>query len=177
MLRVTQLIGAFLSNLLLVFFAPSWAQNEASGPPGLPPSRPIPGITTEDLFPNGCVDCHINYTDMNLDTRLSTILARWSEAVEPAVLDAARGIAGPDIALTGVHPRVDQVLVDIPAACFGCHQDGAKGVVPLVPLLHKLHLGGGNEGVFLRLFQGECTHCHKLDKASGRWQVPSARER
>ena len=38
--------------------------------PGKMPPRAIPGIVVVDNFPNACVDCHVNYTDMKLDLRL-----------------------------------------------------------------------------------------------------------
>jgi len=164
----------FGSMLCTVGAAP---RAQPGGPPELPPARAIPGLTAEDQYPRACVDCHIDYADMQLDTRLSALMARWAEGVDSGVLEIAQDVAGPGVKLMGVHPRVDEALDDIPAACFSCHQRDAKGVVPLVPLLHRVHIGGGSEAVFLRVFQGECTHCHKLDRLSGQWRVPSASEK
>jgi len=151
--------------------------NQAAAPPEMPPPRAIPGITIEDQFPGGCVDCHINYVDMNMDTRLSTFMSRWRQQVDPVVLQAAQSVASPEVTLTGKHPEIDAGLDDIPAVCLDCHQSGPGSRVPLPPLLHKLHLGDGADGVFLRIFQGECTHCHKLDQNTGQWRIPSGAER
>ena len=168
------ILATFLGGVIFTSISASRAQNQPGGPSELPPAREIPGITAADRFPRACIDCHINYSDMNLDTRISTLLAQWSEGVEPAVLEAARSVTDPTIDLSGVHPRVDAALNDIPAACLGCHQSDTDDIPPLVPLLHKIHLG--SDGVFLSVFQGECTHCHKLDEATGQWHVPSGPE-
>jgi len=29
----------------------------------------------------------------------------------------------------------------------------------------------------MTLFQGECTHCHKLDAMTGKWSMPSGPEK
>ena len=34
----------------------------------MPPARKIPGMTAADTHPGACVDCHIIYKEMNLDT-------------------------------------------------------------------------------------------------------------
>jgi len=41
------------------------------------PARNIPGLTAEDKFPNGCVDCHIKMPDINQDERISTLMSKW----------------------------------------------------------------------------------------------------
>jgi len=174
--KTTHLICALLGSVLWASSALSQAQHAVREAPERPPTRSIPSITAEDQFPNACVDCHINYVEMNMDTRLSTLMTRWSKAVEPAILEIAQAVAGPDLPLLGVHPLVDTASNDIPTVCLGCHQLGGNGVVPLAPLLHKIHLTPGNGEVFLSVFQGECTHCHKLDQATGRWQIPRGRE-
>lgn len=175
--KATRLMVVVISSALWIFPPAPQAQSESGGPAEMPPARAIPGISAEDQFPNACVDCHINYTNIDLDERFRTLMAQWAEEVDPAVLAIARDVGGAGVKLTGVHPRVDAALQDIPAACISCHQSGASGVVPLVPLLHKIHVGGGSEAVFLRIFQGECTHCHKLDRITGQWRVPSAPEK
>lgn len=178
MRKTANFMAAAITGLLCTFSAAPQAQTELAAHPEMPPARAIPGITTEDLYPQGCVDCHINYEEMNRDTRLSTIIAEWATSVPPDLLEAAQAIAGPGIKLQGVHPRLRAVgvLGGIPAVCMGCHEHEAKTAPRLVPLLHKIHLAGGDEAVFLRLFQGECTHCHKLDAATGQWRVPSGPE-
>jgi len=152
------------------------AQNQPAGPAEVPPARQIPGITAPDQFPNACVDCHINYTEMNLDARLSTAMMRWTTQVEPSLMEMARAVAPPGMKLTGVHPNVAALMSEIPAGCLTCHKSGSEGLLPLAPLLHKIHLSGGEDAVFLSVYQGECTHCHKLDKTSGQWAIPSAPE-
>jgi len=139
----------------------------------LPPAREIPGLTIPDQFPRACVDCHVNYPDMNLDSRLSTVMGGWRVEVEAEVLEIARTVARTDTALTGRHPAVDRALTDIPNGCLDCHSD-SRNPVPLRQVLHKLHLA--ENSVFLRVFRGECTHCHKLDANTGTWQVPSSPE-
>ena len=44
-------------------------------------------------------------------------------------------------------------------------------------MMHVIHLEGVKDGHFLSIFQGECTHCHKLEKNTGTWRVPSGPER
>jgi hypothetical protein len=167
-----------LGGMLVLFPVLPYAQDISGQQPEMPPARRIPGITAEDRYPQGCVDCHINYEEMNRDTRLSTLIDQWATSVPPKLLEEAQAIAGPNIKLKGVHPRLRGVgfLGGIPAVCVGCHEHEAKTAPRLVPLLHKIHLAGGDEGVFLTVFQGECTHCHKLDKATGQWRVPSGPE-
>lgn len=176
--KLTHSVVAGISSLLCVISAASQAQTEGARPPEMPPARAIPGITTDDQYPRGCVDCHINYEEMNRDTRLSTIIAEWATSVPPNLLDTAQAVAGPKLKLKGVHPRLRAVgiLGGIPAVCIGCHEHETKTAPPLIPLLHKIHLAGEGEAVFLRVFQGECTHCHKLDGTTGLWRVPSGPE-
>jgi len=171
-----RLLVRSLGGILLLVPVMPYAPTASGQPPEMPPARGIPGITVEDQFPRACVDCHVNYEEMNRDTRLSTLIAQWTTQVEPQLLETAQAVAGPGLELTGVHPRVNAALGDIPAACLGCHESKAANAPPLPPLLHKIHLGGGDEAVFLRVFQGECTHCHKLNKDSGQWWIPSGAE-
>lgn len=175
--EMTRFMAAVLViGAICTFALTAQTQVDADNAAEMPPMRAIPGITAEDQFPGACVDCHIDYADMNMDTRISTLMVQWNEEVEPALLEAARAVSGPGIELRGVHPRVDAALNDIPAACIRCHGSGAENVPPLVPLLHSIHLGTEGEAVFLRVFQGECTHCHKLDSTTGIWYVPSGQE-
>jgi len=159
-----------------------WATSSFAGPPGasaapeLPPPRAIPGVTAPDAFPNGCVDCHIEYPDLGLDTRFGTLLRRWQDAVEPEVLEKARGAAPDGMTLTGRHPDAAAALDDVPAKCRTCHGDDSAEAIPFSRLMHRLHLTGGERSPFLTLFGGECTHCHKLDPASGSWTIRSAPE-
>lgn len=176
-MKATRLLSVIIGIAICTFPTAPVAQDELRAPPEMPPARSIPGITVEDQFPLACVDCHIDYTELQLDARLSTLMARWAEEVDPAVVESARAVTDPSVQLTGVHPTVDGARDDIPAACFDCHRSDAGDEVPLIPLLHKFHFGGGSEAVFLTVFQGECTHCHKFDGTTGQWHVPSAPER
>ena len=47
---------------------------------------------------------------------------------------------------------------------------------PFGTMLHGLHFLGGDKNVFLSQFEGECTHCHKLDAASGNWSLKNGAE-
>jgi hypothetical protein len=161
---------------VLVFTLAAQGQNEPAETRVMPPPRAIPGITTDDQFPAACVDCHLNYREMGKDTRLSTIIGRWAEQVDPEILEVARAVAAPERPLRGAHPKVDISHQPIPEVCMDCHEDGTDNAIPLAPFLHKIHLAGPTETVFLSVFQGECTHCHKFDKARGEWRIPSAEE-
>lgn len=173
----------FPTRIVLCAIASCWlganaadAVDQSGGGPEMPPPRAIPGLTTEDRFPGGCVDCHVNDVETGMDHRLSTLLTRWNEAVEPEVLEFARSVSGPAVILEGSHPRVPAARMEIPGDCLVCHESGLDDVVPLAPFLHKVHLAGGEQSVFLRIFQGECTHCHKLDVQSGQWRIPDRSE-
>ena len=160
----------------LIWGADAQNQSEPSGNPEIPPPRPVPGITSEDQFPEACVSCHLNFPDMGLDTRFSTVLARWAENVDPEILLVAQTLATPGHPLKGVHPQVELSHQPIPRVCLDCHNSGANNAIPLVPFLHKIHLGGTAQSIFLSVFQGECTHCHKFNDKTGLWSVPDAEE-
>jgi len=143
----------------------------------LPPAREIPGLTAEDKFPHGCVDCHINMPDRNQDERISTLMSKWNEKVEPELLERAQAVAPAGITLKGTHPIVPSALKDIPAVCLLCHGKISKKAPPLGQLLHVIHLSGGEDNHFLTIFQGECTYCHKMNKETGTWSIPSGPEK
>jgi hypothetical protein len=146
----------------------------AAGAPA-PPARKIPGINVADQFPKGCVDCHMNMPEQNLDTRFSTLLKGWAEKVEPGLLAKSQAATPKGVTLKGKHPVAKTALRNIPAACIKCH--GVSKKAPIFKrLMHQVHLVGGDENPFMSLFQGECTHCHKMDVATGAWSVPSAPE-
>lgn len=159
-------------------FAPTLAPAQERGAaPAPPPIRAIPGVTAPDPFPNACVDCHLNYTDRKMDVRLSTLMASWREKVDPRLLAKARAAASADAKLEGRHPDVPRALASVPGGCRTCHAKDSPGAPPLAPLIHSIHLTGGAENHFIAHFQGECTHCHKLDAKTGVVRVPSAPER
>ena len=151
------------------------AQQPAAQAP--PPARKIAGITAEDPFPNACRVCHINYVDMKMDVRFSTLLHHWSEKVEPQLLAKAQASSPPGLVLQGKHPQVTGIFNNIPANCLACHGRDSQISPPFANLIHKIHLTGGEENHFLTLFQGECTFCHKLDIKTGHWTIPSGPEK
>ena len=156
-------------------------QTAASAPesaaPSSPPARKVPGITATDPYPHGCVDCHVNDVDQKRDTRFRTLLSKWAEKVEPGLLARAQATMPPGTVLKGKHPVAVSALQSVPAKCLPCHGKTAKTAPPFGPLMHAIHLGGGEESLFLTAFQGECTYCHKLDSKTGRWSTPSATEK
>jgi len=170
------------SQLLLVvtlfFVAVSQAiAAPPQGPPHVPPPvRQIPGLTAADPFPRGCVDCHVKLPDQDMDVRLTTLMRAWQHQVDPVLLARVRAFTPDDIALEGKHPKVEVAGETIPKACLECHAATSTTAPPLGRLLHGLHLVGGAGNHFLSLFQGECTHCHKLDPATAVWSLGSGME-
>lgn len=137
----------------------------------------IPGLTVEDPFPRGCVDCHIERPEERMDVRISTRMRAWSERVEAKVLERVQAIMTGTVKLSGRHPRLsEQTYRNIPATCMQCHSATQRTVPRMGPMLHALHLIGGQENHFLTLFGGECTHCHKFEADSGTWSIPSGPE-
>jgi hypothetical protein len=167
-LRLVQ--AAILVRLFLLAAGQAVAQDAP------PPPRKIPGITTEDQFAQACVGCHVNRTDIGLDVRLSTLMKQWYTEVPAPLLEKARAAASAGATLKGKHPVVAASLQDIPGGCLRCHAKTSKTAPPFAQLLHAVHLTGGAENPFLTFFQGECTHCHKLDRATGTWSIPSGPE-
>jgi hypothetical protein len=143
----------------------------------LPPARKIPGLTAEDKFPNGCVDCHINMPAIKQDERISTLMSKWNRHAEAGLLKKAQAAAPAGVTLKGIHPLASESLKNIPDACITCHSKTSNMAPPLAALLHTIHLTGGNENHFLTIFQGECTYCHKLNTTTGVWKMPSAPEK
>lgn len=141
------------------------------------PVRKIPGITAEDPFPHGCVDCHINRPDMNMDVRISTMMKQWNDKVEPTLLTKAQTCGPSGVKLKGKHPIVTNALKDIPAGCLKCHSKVSTEAPPFSRMLHIIHLSGGEKNHFLTMFQGECTYCHKLNLSTGKWSLPSGPEK
>jgi cytochrome c553 len=146
------------------------------GPPPPPPPREIPGLNAPDPHPNGCVDCHVNMKEMNLDVRISTLLGKWTEGVEPRLLAAAKAAAADSTKITGRHPKTAAARGNIPGACLTCHGRDAQKAPPFARMLHLLHLTGGDPNLYLSYYQGDCTHCHKLNQQTGAWTIPSAKE-
>jgi cytochrome c553 len=173
MVRIALLFVAALPFVASV--APARADDPPKGAP--PPARAIPGVNAPDAFPNACVDCHLEYKERNMDVRLSTLMNGWREKVSPALLEKTRAAAPTGVRLEGRHPDATAALKSIPAGCVTCHGKDSKRAPQFAALIHAVHLTGGAENVFITAFQGECTHCHKLDASTGRTRVPSAAEK
>lgn len=147
----------------------------AAQEPTPPAPRAIPGINADDPFPMGCVSCHVVVPD-GRDVRLSTLAMQWTHGVDSLLLAAAQAAAAPGLVLKGRHPDVSSAFADIPARCLTCHARSSTTAPPFARLLHLVHLAPGPTNVFLSTFQGECTYCHKLDKSTGAWSIPSGPE-
>jgi len=175
-------MGTRSQLMLVVTFLFATSSVAVGAPPegardAAPPLRPIPGLTAPDPFPRGCVDCHVDMPDRNMDVRLSTLMRGWQERVDAALLNKARAFSPAGIVLEGRHPKVEVAGEEIPKACLECHSSTSTTAPPFGRLLHGLHLTGGAENHFLSLFQGECTHCHKLNPATGLWSLGNGTEK
>lgn len=131
--------------------------------------RKIPGITAKDQFPRACVDCHVKQSD-GTDLRLGEMMKTWVSGADAKAIAAMQPFVPKGTKLKGKHPPVAG-LKDVPAACVKCHS--TKIAPPLAPLMHGIHLARGAQSRFVTMFQGECTHCHKLSSATGVWSLPS----
>ena len=168
----------FLSCFTLLPSAGTASAQPPAGAPQMPPARKIPGITAPDTHPGACVDCHINYKEMNLDARFSTLVKGWTTEVAPALLAHAKGAAPAGLTIKGKHPVVPAAgFKNIPGSCLACHGETSKVAPPFNRMIHEVHLTGGDQNHFLTMFQGECTLCHKLDKKTGAWSIPSGPEK
>jgi len=161
------ILGVLLTSLVL----------HAAQPPGAPPPpRAIPGSTVADSHPQACVSCHLDMPDIGIDARLSTFMSRPAVEVEPRLLSKAQAVMEGSHVLTGKHPSVGDALESIPSTCIDCHDAAPDAAPRFSQLMHAIHLTGGDENHFLSIFQGECTHCHKMTAGTGRWAVPSGKE-
>lgn len=142
---------------------------------GTPPVRKIPGITADDPFPQACVSCHVVLPD-GKDVRLSTMLKAWTEGVDSSLLARAQSTARAGVTLDGKHPQ-SATATDVPAGCMRCHRPNALMAPPFGPLMHSIHLTGGDKNPFLTVYQGDCTNCHKLDRTTWTWSIPSGNEK
>lgn len=138
-----------------------------------PAARKIPGITDKDVYPRACVDCHINRAGM--PASLSVIIKQWNTKVDPSLLAKAQAAAPKGVTLKGKH--FNAPVKDVPASCLKCHAKGSKVAPPFATMMHLIHLTGGEANSYLTTFQGECTHCHKLNETTGAWSIPSSPEK
>jgi len=126
------------------------------------PARKIPGITTKDVYPQGCVDCHT--AKANMPATIATLLSN------PKAATKAQPFVPKTFTLKGKHPSV-AAIKDIPAGCLKCHTATSKFAPPLPPIIHGIHLTGGDANPFLTTFGGECTNCHKFNDKTGQWSM------
>lgn len=166
---------------LAVLFVATLAPRADELPPGAaaapPPARSVPGITAVDTNPDGCASCHRNTPEVPRDVRLSTALKRWADSVDATLLAKATLATPSGATLKGKHPPATESLNDIPAACIKCHKSRSRTAPQFSRLMHVLHLTGGNDNHFMTVFQGECTHCHKVNLGTGEWSIPSGPEK
>ena len=107
----------------------------------------LPGITSVDEHPNGCVDCHKNGGE-GKDYRLNVSLAAIG------------------------HVKIDAIVKTIPNDCMICHKEGSKAEEIQVRL-HEAHYNNPDKNHFVAFYQGACLNCHKLDVASGEMSFKS----
>jgi hypothetical protein len=131
--------------------------------------RKIPGITAKDAFPKACVDCHVKHAD-GTDLRFSEVMKKWVAGADAKTVAAMQTFVPKGTTLKGKHPAI-AALKDVPGACLKCHS--TKIAPPFAPLVHGIHIARGEKSRFVTMFQGECTHCHKLTMTTGVWTLPS----
>jgi hypothetical protein len=173
-MRYTRPSGA-LVFLLAVMAGVTTSQLPASAQSTV---RQIPGVTTKDAYPNGCVDCHV--AGKTGDMRISVLMAKYADAVPAALIAKAKASSPAALAsrIKGKHMPVPNVKANVPQSCMSaCHKKGSTVAPPFAQLLHTIHLQGGAQNAFLTTHQGECTHCHKLESNTGLWKIASAAEK
>lgn len=105
-------------------------------------AQELPGITSKDSYPNGCVDCHKDQRD-GKDFRVIGELANVSG-----------------------HPKVEKIVKTVPKDCFICHKTGGKA--PEFNLvMHRVHFEKPAANAFVTAFKGACLTCHALDQGTG----------
>jgi hypothetical protein len=104
----------------------------------------LPGITSTDDHPNGCIDCHRKASE-DRDYRLHIEL---------------KNLEG--------HPDITNIVSTLPEGCLMCHKEGSKaGAMGLIT--HKFHYEHPAENHFVESYQGACLHCHVID--TNTWQM------
>lgn len=140
--------------------------------------RQIPGITSKDPYPNGCVDCHV--AGKTGDMRISVLMATYASAVPAGLIDKAKASSPAALAsrIKGKHMQVPNVKANVPQSCMtACHKKGSAVAPPFAQLMHTIHLQGGTQNTFLTTHQGECTYCHKVDPKTGMWRIASGADK
>ena len=128
----------------------------------------IPGITVEDTRPDGCVDCHRQ--DGSERSSLKLLIKEWTKEVSSELLEKAQAAAPAGVELKGKHADTVAMTNTVPKDCLTCHsKQSAKiiGAPELGRLMHLTHLVGGEENEFITEYEGQCVHCHILNKETG----------
>ncbi|MEI6874414.1 MAG: hypothetical protein WCL50_04695 [Spirochaetota bacterium] len=123
--------------------------SDAAGTPA--PSFPfLPGLTSSDDHPRGCVDCHIDAGE-GRDYRLNK------------TVNAIKN-----------HPSITTAFknANIPDSCLLCHKEGSK-LGFLGKNLHRAHYANLLKSRFVSDYQGSCLNCHKLDLSTGAMNLKS----
>ena len=107
----------------------------------------LPGITSADKTPNGCVDCHKN-NGPNQDYRLTVELTKTK------------------------HMDITAIVKTVPNDCAMCHREGVAAG-PLMAKTHLLHYAKKGDSSFVKAYQGACLNCHKLDLVTGNVSLKS----
>ena len=129
-------------------------------------------LRAKDLFPKGCVDCHVVQKD-GTDARFTTLSKQWAQQVSPALMAKIKPIAPKGATLKGKHPPLGAALLNnVPASCAKCHTATSKAAPALAPMIHAIHFVG-EKNIFVTKLGGECRHCHKFDASTASWIVPS----
>lgn len=108
----------------------------------------LPGVTVADEHPNGCVNCH-TLAGEGGDYRLNVELAN---------------VEG--------HPKIDAIVKTVPNDCLMCHKQGTTAG-PLNLITHRDHYRNPNDNAFIRVYQGACLNCHRVNPGSGVMTVKS----
>lgn len=82
----------------------------------------LPGITSDDNYPNGCVSCHSAH-DGN-DYRLNVGMKEMSS-----------------------HPTIDSMITNVPGDCAMCHSGDA-----LSKVVHKVHYSNPSENHYVEYY-------------------------
>ena len=109
----------------------------------------LPGITSKDSTPNGCIDCHTN-KGASGDSRLNMLLKKNEN-----------------------HIDITAIVKTVPKDCYMCHKEGTEtGSLSLTT--HKSHYENPMDNDFLVKDGGSCLSCHALNPATGDMTVKNA---
>lgn len=100
------------------------------------PAAYLPGLTSADKFPNGCVSCHSG--DYSIPKEIAKIKG---------------------------HPDVSKMVKSVPDGCVVCHSGKAGAKAPaLAVAVHAVHFGpDAAKNTFVTNYSGACLNCHKFD--------------